>query len=128
MYERQSWYWEFYPPPYNAIAGPRFPPKGAVGLGCAGDVACGPCAAKKRAASGMGDAGTFVSNLTSGNWGDALLGNDFFAGVPNVLVILGAWWLFAKVSTDLGKAQKKVRGYSATRKKRARLKAELDAA
>lgn len=128
MYERQSWFWEFYPPPYNAIASKPFPPKGAVGLGCAGDIACGPCAAKQQQSAGMGDAGTFVTNLTSGNWSDALFGSDFFTGVPNVVVVLAAWWVFSKVTQDLGKAKKKVRGYSATRKKRARLKAELDAA
>src|SRR5271167_831948 len=97
-YQRENWFWEFYPPPYNFMIGPRFPPRNAVGLGCAGDPTCS-CSCSK----GVGDAGTMISNLTSGNWSDALFGNDFFSGVPNVFVIVGGLWLLSKVTQDLGK-------------------------
>lgn len=66
---------------------------------------------------GLGDAGTFVNNLTSGNFSDALMGNDFFSGVPNVVVIVGGLWLFSKVSGDFKKVSGKVKKY--TRKKKA---------
>jgi hypothetical protein len=48
-----------------------------------------------RVPRGMGDVGTFIGNLTSGNFSDALSGNDFFGGIPNwVAVGAGIWFLF----------------------------------
>jgi hypothetical protein len=126
MYIKDRWFWEFYPPPYNFTASKSFPPRNAVGLGCADSGSCG-CGCSKKNLNGLGDAGTFVSNLMSGNLSDALMGNDFFAGIPNVLVIVGGAWLFSALSRDVKKSTRTVRSYSARRKKRRQLKAQLDA-
>lgn len=54
-------------------------------------------------AGGLGDIETLMSNLTSGNFGAALSGNDIASSLPNWIVIFGGWWM---ISTFVGQVSR----------------------
>lgn len=53
--------------------------------------------------TGMGDLENLMSNLTSGNFGAAMSGNDIASSMPNWMVILGGWWA---ISTFFGQVSR----------------------
>ncbi len=61
-------------------------------------------------ASGLGDLETMLGNVTAGNYGAALSGNDIASSLPNWLVIGGAAWFLLTIYDQ----QKRAR-YSAGR-------------
>ena len=68
-----------------------------------------------RGFSGLGDVGTFITNLTSGNISDALTGNDFFSGIPNWIVVPAGIWFLMSIIEDTKRTYKSVKKSSAKR-------------
>ncbi len=83
---------------------------------------------------GLGGVEDFFGSLTQGNYKDTIFGNDFAQGLPNWLVIAGAWWFIVTVTGQQSRARKSVGAFTdrveARRKtsaKKAKLRAEHDA-
>jgi hypothetical protein len=73
-----------------------------------------------RGFSGLGDVGTFITNLTSGNFGEALTGNDFFSGVPNWIVVPAGLWFLMSIIEDTKRTYRSVK--TSSRKRSAKRK------
>jgi hypothetical protein len=109
-----------FPVPQNPIAdAAHVVPATAIngrGMGRIGCTSCGgTCGAQlntravRPGGSGMGDVSTFVSEVTTGDWGDALMGQDLWSGIPNVVVVLGGTWIIASLIGDLFRVKRGVK-------------------
>jgi hypothetical protein len=89
--------------------------------GCTGYPDCdGPMSGGYAPMGGLGDMSTFLSNLSTGNFTDALSGQDIVSGFPNFIIVpIGLWVLFSLVG-DTKRSYKAVKGYSKKRSARAK--------
>ena len=62
---------------------------------------------------GMGDVGTFITSLTSGDFTGALTGNNFFSGVPNWFALIGGAWVISSIVGDTKRVSKRVKRLAA---------------
>lgn len=76
--------------------------------------------------NGLGAFEDFVSNLTSGNFGAALSGNDFASSVPNWLFIGGALWFLFTINNQQKSARRSAGAFVARVKRRRAGKTKTD--
>jgi hypothetical protein len=118
-----------FPVPQNPIAdAAHVVPATAIngrGMGRIGCTSCGgTCGGKQMntravqaVGSSLGDIPALMTDIATGDWYDAAMGNDLWSGIPNIVIILGGTWLIASIIGDLRTTTRKTRAvYHATKK------------